>query len=101
MGCCQVKVTDNKYEVSLGFFFRIVILIEIKTLQVHSEQNNDGKEEIKYSSLNFEEEILTKKNENDTSHAKDFYDNPFNSPNHISLTTENESMLIKEWKNNE
>ena len=55
---------------------------------------------MKYSNFNFEEEVLTKKDE-EGSHAKDFYDNPFNSPNHMSLTTENESLPIKEWKSQE
>lgn len=66
-----------------------------------NSEHNEGREELKYSNLICEEEVMTKKNETDTAHAKDFYDNPFNSPNHMSLTTENESLPIKEWRNHD
>lgn len=66
---------------------------------MRSEQEPTDEKEIKYSNFNLEEDTLTKKDEE--SRAKDFYDNPFNSPNHISCTTENESLPINEWKNPE
>lgn len=63
MGCCQMRPLENKLEIR-----------QIETNSEHGEDHTDDNE--------------TEKQKKEKS---DFYDNPFNSPSHMSIITEQES----------